>query len=63
LVKDVVYQGNCTRVIASLGGVEVTAVLSNVARAGAGGLRPGQAVYLSIDPGSICLFDDHGRAG
>ena len=62
LVKDVVYQGNFTRVIATLGGVEVTAVVPNVARAGAGGLRPGQAVSLSIDPGSFCLFDDGHRA-
>ena len=62
LVEDVVYQGNFTRVIATLGGVEVIAVVPNVARVGAVGPRPGQAVYLSIEPGSFCLFGEDGQA-
>jgi putative spermidine/putrescine transport system ATP-binding protein len=58
-VKDVVYQGTFTRVTARLGDAEVTAVVQNAGRSGNGeALRPGQTVYLRIDPDSFCLFGE-----
>ncbi len=62
-VKDVVYQGNFTRVIVTLAGADVTAVVQNLGRSGAGGLQPGQRIYLSIDPASFCLFGEDGQSG
>jgi ABC-type Fe3+/spermidine/putrescine transport system ATPase subunit len=62
-VKDVLYQGNFTRVTATLGDVEVAAVVQNVGRRAADGLEPGRRIYLSIDPDSFCVFGDDGRSG
>ena len=63
LIKDVVYQGNFTRVTATLGDIEVTAVVQNMRRGVTEQLEPGRRVHLSIDPETFCVFGDDGRSG
>jgi TOBE domain len=57
-ITDVAYQGTFTRVAAKLGASDVLAVVQNAGRGTVLDLRPGQPVFLSIDPESFCLFEE-----
>src|SRR6185436_13757335 len=64
VVKHIVYQGNFTRVIASVGQAEVIVVAQNLAqRTGPEQLRLGQEIYLCIRPESVRAFMDGGDDG
>jgi ABC-type Fe3+/spermidine/putrescine transport system ATPase subunit len=57
-INDVAYQGTFTRVVAKLGASDVLAIVQNAGRGTALDLRPGQPVFLCIDPESFCLFEE-----
>ena len=44
--------------VAKLGGSDVLAIVQNAGRGTALDLRPGQPVFLCIDPESFCLFEE-----
>ncbi len=57
-IAELFYQGTFTRIVAKLGGGDVTALVQNAGPAGpAGDLRAGQGVYLCIDPDSFRLLE------
>jgi ABC-type Fe3+/spermidine/putrescine transport system ATPase subunit len=57
-ITDVAYQGTFTRIVAKLGGSDILAIVQNAGRGATSELRAGQAVFLSIDPESFCVFEE-----